>query len=471
MNKKILKNGSYSVAYTAILIAVLIVINLIVAEIPEAYTKIDVSDTAMHTMTEETKEFLDTLDEDVTIYYIVQNGNEDELVAHLLTRYEEYSKNLKVVKKDPVLYPTFVSQYTNEAVNENSVIVVNGDKYKIVDYTDMYETEVDYYSYTTTTTGFKAEGAIDSAIAYVTAENMPILYFTEGHEELGISDTFREKIEEANYQIESLSLVAADEIPEDAGCLIMVSPQSDISKEDAEKIITYLENGGKAMFFIDYVGKELENLNSVLENYGLSTHSGVVLEGNSQNYIMQTPYYMLPNVESLDFTESIIAKNRYILYAIAQPFKIMDTYRDTLTIEPFLVTSEQAYLKEDVENMETFEKQDGDLTGTFPVAIKVSESVSEEQETQIIFYGGCTIIDDSLDYQVSGANTELVLASLGSICENDTPVISVESKDLTTTYLMIPEYDAGYWAAMTCGVIPAAFLLIGLFVWLKRRKQ
>lgn len=471
MNRKIIKNGSYSMVYTLVLLAVLIVINLIVAEIPEEYTKIDVTETAINTMSDVTKEYLDTLDKEVTIYYLVQNGNEDELIDNLLTRYKEYSKYVNVVKKDPVLYPTFASQFTSDGLAENSLIVVSGDNNKVIEYSDLYETEFSYYTYSYTATGFQGESAIDSAIAYVTSEDIPILYFLEGHGETTVPDSFKQKLEDANYQVESLSLVASESVPEDAGALIVFGPASDISEQEAQSILAYLENGGKAMFFVDYMNLEFENLNKVLENYGVRTQTGIVMEGNTQNYIMQAPYYMLPNLKSTEFTESLISSKKYILYAIAQPFEILESYRDTLDVEAFLVTSDQGYLKADVENMKTYEAEDGDLVGEFPLALRITEDIGDDVQTQIICYGGTTVVDQSMDQTVSGANTELVLASLGWMCENETPVISVLSKDLTTTNLVIPESDAGYWAAITCGVIPAAFLLFGLFIWLKRRKQ
>ena len=457
--------------YTAILLAVLIVINLIVAEIPEEYTKIDVSGTKINTMTDDTKAYLDTLEKEVTIYYIVQNGNEDEVIDNLLTRYDEYSSKIDVVKKDPVLYPTFTSQYTDATVDENSMIIVCGDNSKLVTYEELYEMEFDYYSYSYYVTGFIGESKIDSAIAYVASDEIPVLYFLQGHNEVTLPDALTESLQNANYEIASLSLVASESVPEDAGCLVMVSPQKDISSDEADKIIAYLEKGGKAMFFVDYTESKLENLNRVLENYGVTTHSGIVLEGSSQHYIMQTPYYMLPNVESVDFTEDIINAHKYILFAIAQPFEIMESYRDTLNIAPFLLTSELAYLKEDVANMKTFEKEEGDLVAKFPVALLVTEDLDEETQTQIICYGGSNILDPNIDTKVSGANTELVLASLGWMCENETPVISIESKNLTTTYLVIPESDAGFWVTITCGIIPITFLIFGFVIWLKRRKQ
>ena len=35
----------------------------------------------------------------------------------------------------------------------------------------------------------------------------------------------------------------------------------------------------------------------------------------------------------------------------------------------------------------------------------------------------------------------------------------------------VPQFDAAYWSIIVCGVIPVAFLLIGILIWFKRRKQ
>lgn len=471
VNKKTLKNGSYSMVYTVILIAVIVVINLIVAEIPTKYTQIDVSTQKLYTISDKTKEFLDELNQDVTIYHIVQNGNEDDVVEKLLKRYEETSDHIKVEKKDPVLYPNFTSQYTDEDVQDNSLIVVNGSKSKVVDYYNLYETQYDYYSGSSSTTGFDGEGQIDSAISYVTSDNLPIVYTLKGHGELELNSSITESLEKANYQIQSLNLLTEENVPEDAGCLMITSPQADLSEEEADKVISYLENGGKAVIFTDYTSEEIPNLKKVLENYGVTPDNGVVLEGDTKHYIMQIPYYLVPEINSTEITADLIADNRYVLMPVAQSIRIMDSYRDTLDIESVLSTSEKAYIKTNVENMQTFEKVSGDQEGKFNLGVCVTEDISDDKQTQLVYYGSSSLLDSTTDQQVSGGNTELLLDTLGWMCENDVPVISVDSKSLETSYLTISEYDSGYWSAMTCGVIPVIFLIIGGVIWFKRRKQ
>ena len=471
VNKKTLKNGSYSMVYTVILIAVIVVINLIVAEIPTKYTQIDVSTQKLYTISDKTKEFLDELNQDVTIYHIVQNGNEDDVIEKLLKRYEETSDHIKVEKKDPVLYPNFTSQYTDEDVQDNSLIVVNGSKSKVVDYYNLYETQYDYYSGSSSTTGFDGEGQIDSAISYVTSDNLPIVYTLKGHGELELNSSITESLEKANYQIQSLNLLTEENVPEDAGCLMITSPQADLSEEEADKVISYLENGGKAVIFTDYTSEEIPNLKKVLENYGVTPDNGVVMEGDTKHYIMQIPYYLVPEINSTEITADLIADNRYVLMTVAQSIRIMDSYRDTLDIEAVLSTSEKAYIKTNVENMQTFEKVSGDQEGKFNLGVCVTEDISDDKQTQLVYYGSSSLLDSTTNQQVSGGNTELLLDTLGWMCENDVPVISVDSKSLETSYLTISEYDSGYWSAMTCGVIPVIFLIIGGVIWFKRRKQ
>ena len=308
--KKHLKQGSYSSIMTVIVLAVIVVINLIVAQIPTSKTQIDLSTQKMYSITDETKTALKDLDQDVTLYYIVQKGSEDDTIEKLLEHYDELSDHIKVETKDPDLYPKFTSQYTDQTVAANSVIVVCGDKSKVVSNSDMWETSTNYQTYQTQTTGFDGEGQITSAITYVTSENNPKVYWVTGHGEASESDlstNFSDAINKNNVEISDLALMT-DDIPEDAEELVIMSPTTDFSEDEANKVITYLENGGKLLMFTSYTGTDMPNLDSILENYGVKRSSGIVVETDSQHYYPQMPYYLLPNIQSDDITSNSEAR-------------------------------------------------------------------------------------------------------------------------------------------------------------------
>lgn len=232
-----------------------------------------------------------------------------------------------------------------------------------------------------------------------------------------------------------------------------------------------MEAGGKVMIFTEYTGTDMPNLKSVLENYGVTTGDGVIMEGDTGHYIMQRPYYIVPTIDSSDITSDIKSNNRYVLAPISQPVKTLSDYRDTLQISSLLSTSDEAYIKTDVQNMTTYEKEDSDEEGSFQVGVSVTEQVDDDNTTQLVCFGCASLLDEATDQQVSGGNTDLVLAALGWMCENDAPVIDVTSKSLTMSYLTVPQFDAAYWSIIVCGVIPVVFLLIGTVIWFKRRKQ
>ena len=470
ISKKHIKNGSYTMVMSVIFIAVVIVINMIVSTIPSKYSEIDISSQKLYSIGDETKKMLKDLEKDVTIYQIAQSGSEDENIVNLLKKYEDESKHIKVEQKDPVVNPKFVSQYTSDDLSANSLIVVCGDRNKVIDYNNMYETSIDYQTYSSQTTGFDGEGQITSAIGYVTSENLPVLYTVEGHGEKDMDSSVKEDIEKANMDIKSLNLLTEGTVPDDADCLFIDSPSTDFSSDEKDAIIEYLENGGKAMIFSDYTTEDMPNFDAILENYGVQRVDGVVFEGDNQHYAMQMPYYLVPTINSTDASSETASAGYYVLVPYAQGIKQLEDVRDTVKIESILTTSDQAYSKTDL-NSNTIEKEDGDVEGPFDLGVSITESLDDDKETQIVYYSTSNLMDSQTNQMVSGGNEKLIMESLKWMTDTEESAsVSIPSKSLEVSYLTITDYDAAFWKICTIALIPGIFLVIGFVVWIKRRK-
>ena len=107
------------------------------------------------------------------------------------------------------------------------------------------------------------------------------------------------------------------------------------------------------------------------------------------------------------------------ILALAQGIETMDNIRDTLNVESILTTSDSAYSKTDLENMQTMEKEDGDIDGPFDLGVYITEDIDDEKQTQIVYYGTETIFDDTMNASVSGTNYELLSASLSWMCQSE----------------------------------------------------
>ena len=145
-NRLAFQGGSYSLMVTAIVLAILILVNILASALPASLTRYDISASKLYSITSNTKVVVNALEEDVTIYWIVQSGEEDDVIETLLNKYDSLSDHISVVKRNPDVYPTFAEQYTSETVQNNSLVVECGDRSRYIGYDDIYIQEADLYS-------------------------------------------------------------------------------------------------------------------------------------------------------------------------------------------------------------------------------------------------------------------------------------------------------------------------------------
>ena len=464
-NQLAMKGGSYSLIMTAVVLALLIVANIFVSVMPTTMTKYDISSSKLYSITSNTKVVVNNLQQDVTIYWVVQADEEDEIIENLLGKYESLSSHIDVVKKNPDVFPTFTEQYTDEEVPNNSIIVESGDRYRYISNNDIYETEMDYYSYTYNVTGFDGEGAITSAIDYVVTEDLPQLYVLEGHGEGELPTTFADSLEKENVVLNSISLLTVDEIPEEADALMIYAPQSDISEAEATMLADYTANGGKLLVIAGPVPEvEFTNLNTLLTDYGVTMAEGIVIEGSRENYTGY-PEMLLPNMASHSITDPLIEDRYYAIVPLSQGMTVGSTSNGTVT--ELMYTSDYAFSKVAGFELDTYEYEEGDIEGPFTIAL----SIDTNGGGQIVWFSASDFLDDMYNAYSSGANVDLAMNAVSSLL-GEREALSIRSKSFNYNYLTISEETASTLKLLMIGAFPLAYLGFGIFVILgKRGKQ
>lgn len=458
-----LLGGSYSLVISVMVLALLIVANIFVSALPTSMTKYDISSTKLYSITSNTKVVVNALEQDVTIYWIVQAGEEDDVIENLLGKYESLSDHISVVKRNPDVYPTFAEQYTDEDVPNNSLVVESGDRYRYISYDDIYVSESNVYSYSYSTS-FDGEGAITSAIDYVVTEDLPQLYVLEGHGEAELPSTFSDQLEKENYEVNTLSLLTVDEVPEEADCILIYAPSTDLSEEEVTMLQDYVSGGGKLMVSAGTTENgSLPNLYSLLENYGITAAEGIVVEDDREHYAFGMPYVLMPDIASSDITDSLTEENYYVLMPIAQGMTVGSTTNGTVT--SLLTTSDTAFSKTAGYSLETYEKEDGDIDGPFSVAV----SIEDQGGGQIVWFSSSVFLEDMYNAYSSGANVDLAMNSLSWLV-GEREAIAIRSKSLNYNYLTISASTSSLLKGLMIGVFPLAYLCIGITVILVKRK-
>ncbi len=469
-NKKNLSHGSYSILLTVIVVAAAVIINMIAGRLPSRITQIDFSTARLYTLTDTTKNFLDQLTDDVTLHYICEGGEEDDTVQKLLERYAEYSSHVTVQQVDPALYPAFTRQYTEDALDNNSVIAVCGELSRVVPADSMYAVGYNYQTNSYVKGGFDGEGRVTSAIDYVTSGDIPILYAISSKGEGALGSSFLDAITKNNIDVQELNLLSAGEIPDDAAAILINAPGQDYSAQEAEAIIAYLEKGGKALILSNYSETEMPNFDSILSNYGVERGKGIILEGDSGSY-MTYQYCLIPTVNYSDITADM-TENTYLLLPMSQSIRATDTYRDSISMASLLITSGASYEKTDVLNMTTSEMEAGDEPGPFNIGMLIQEDIDndDEEETEIVYFSSGYLMDEDYNQNVSGGNARLIGNAAAYLCEGEDSSLAVPVKNLTVPYLTMTDFTANFWTVICVFAIPAVFVLAGLATWLKRRK-
>lgn len=461
------KHGTYRASMVVFGCVAAVLVNLIAGKLPSQYLKYDVSDQKLFTTGDQTAEIVKGLDEDITLYLIAQQGSEDATLQELLDRYAGLSSHIKVETKDPVLYPNFVSRYTSENLSENSVLVVGQNRSKAVDYYDIYQYSMDYSTYSSSLSSFDGEGQITSAIAYVTAEDMTVVYTLTGHDEAELSTTVTSSIEKENIELKSLSLLTEEAVPEDAKAVIIYGAISDISEDEKNKLETYLEQGGQLVMLPGYTDKETPNLDSLLSDYGIALAEGLVLEGDSQHHLPNYPYYLLPTIQSSTYTSDV--SSRYVLLAFAQGMTESPDISDDLTYESLLTTSALSYSKTNLES-ENLDQEEGDIAGPFDLGAVVTKTIDEDTEAKLIVFSSETLLDEQVDSMVSGGNSTMFLNVMSQLVDHENTV-SIEPKSMSTEYLTVSAGSAIFWGILTIILLPLFLLITGGVIWFGRRKR
>lgn len=466
MTTKKIKLGVFSSGLIVVIFVITIGCNLVVNALPTTVTQVDLTAEKLYSLTDDTKEILKNLDEDVAIYVYAQEDSANTTVANTLKQYEGASAHINVTYVDPAKQPAFAQNYTDDNVSTGSIFVESDKRSKVIDFSNLFESSFDYSSYSSTTTGYDGEGQITSAIQYVTTADMPVMYEVTGHGEESLSGNFSEAIEKANISLESLTLLEVDSVPEDADAVIINGPTTDFSKDDAQKIVDYVANGGKLFVTTSYTKEDMSNFYEILAEYDLTVADGVVMETETE-YYYQIPYYLLPEVKSSTETSGV---EGYVFAPVAQGIVVPED-SDEITYTTFLSTSESAYSKIDVAGMTTYDKEDGDVDGPFAIGVHATKT-GTDATSEIILVSSVELFTDDADAYVSTNNSTLFANCVSSlVSSDDVETVVVPVKEYTVSNITVSTTVLILARVILLVLIPVALLACGIVIWATRRKK
>lgn len=477
--KRRMKIGILSVISTVIIIAAIIAANYFVDYIAERYVlEIDMTTESEYEISEETIQLLQTLTEPITITVLCDETDyaSDSDLARLpkvFQRYEQISGGMVTVKYiNAVANPGIFTQYNELGdLSTGDIIVESAKRYKSMDPYNLLEyTTSSSDSSTSYLTGLRAEQRLTSAILYVTANKVPKAAYTTGHQETTNLDAMDSLLTSSNYDVSTISLLQTGEVPSDVDMLIISQPKGDFTPEEIDILEDFMNDGGRMIVTYASNTPELQNLEEWFEEWGIVYENQMVYD--TERCFAGYNAYILPELVAVETLTDNLASNGYAVIPGARSIEILWDNDNWRGVQPLMTTSSNAYAKTLTSETTALEQTSEDDTGPFNVGVLSYQTNMHNLDatySYILFLNAGFVSDSSLE-STSFLNKDYFMAAM-NFMSDDSEAVIIESKDLTSTQLVVPGSAKNVIYYLLIFIIPGVCLIAGVTVWARRRHK
>lgn len=492
--------GGITVLTTAILLVLLIIINAICLALPVDVTMFDTSGLGLTQISDKSKAFLKDVTLDVTVYWLCEGGEMDETLGLMAAGYEEECPRIDVVMVDPLSNPTFTAKYTDSELSNHSFIVESklrstvvdasdfyyytndfvdqqlngGNTYKMTqdEYLSIYEAYGTYMDSTASYAFFQGEALLTSAVDYVTMPTLPKTYVLTGHGDTALSEIMMAALDVYQVAPQKLNLLSADAIPDDASCIIIYDPKSDLSPREVELLTAYVKNGGSLVLSTNPTSATFENIAAVTAVFGLSANEGLLMDP-TDNYYKSEKHLLVPLVNTNISPLSSLYSMGYLAYTpTAHGINVPKELPSGVSAAPLLATSDKAYrISVDGEATTLC-----DPATQYPAALAILSGASSDGTTndgKLVWFASTEAFTESAAAAYSGSNYYYFAMMTRYVTDlYASPYTAIEGVNLTAPVLESMTTDTALvLGAVMVAVIPLTLLVSGLVIWLKRRNR
>lgn len=441
----------------------------------------DLSFNSITTYSDVTEKVLENLAHPVHVYALFSSGSEDLQLIELLNRYqascEKFTWSKENLTRNPLLAQIVSSDLGDSGVSSDCMVIrcENTGRTRILSGTDYVQ-----YSYNTETGAYDAAGwtyekSLSEALLYVTSDEVPLIQILTGHDELDESEAaaMEDKLEGANYQLSRVNLMLGD-IPDPAYPLFILSPRMDLTEDELQTLYHFAQLGGNFFITIDFDDPDdLPNFHSLYREYGFEPLPGIlVADANDAASYYYNNSQLLPEMLPGDVTDYLYANDfTHIVMVGARALKMPGETDNSLLISTCLQSGETAYIRNFDEGLSneqiSIEKQEGDLTGRFALALSADRAFSDGTRSRAFIIGSSAIFTDTTGYMFANTYSgELLLYAADYVSGGDTISLDIIARDAVRPQLSYTDITV---PTLLITLAPLMVLVIALAVLRPRR--
>lgn len=433
-------------------------------------------------LSEKTLKLLDELEYQVMVTVFFQEEHQLFMdIDNLLDEYQYHSRNIHVEWVDPTRDRARTEKLANKyGLTEAQVVVFDiGDKSKVVRVPELADMEMLKGREDPVITAFKGEQTFSSAIYGLMQETVPKVYFLVGHGEHRITDfdplsgfsKIGTSVLRDNLDVKELMLSGEKQVPEDAAALVIAGPSKKLSSVEVEMVEDYLNRSGRVMVMLDAL-KET-GLESMLHRWGVGLRHDIVVD--PENTLRGSDVH-IRRYSGHPITVQMESISQFILPRSIEPLVSEPTEgaaEDRPTVVPLFYTSEKSWSETQVEESTAqFDEGTGDVRGPFPLAVAVERGAMQEvldvqiKPSRMVVFGDSDFVSNG---SMVGGNEDLFMSALNWMLDREV-LMAIAPKPIEEVKLSLTRKQLRGLFWVNVAGIPGVAVILGLAVWLKRRK-
>jgi len=324
--------------------------------------------------------------------------------------------------------------------------------------------------------GFQGEADFTAALLALESGRAPLVCWAIGDGERGLKDVNEatgysgvgDVLSKNSFSTRDLIIAQATSIPIDCDMLAIVDPTAPLPAQSVKGVDEYLAAGGKLLIAAEPWAKDAQStqsLNSVLEPYGLSFSSALVIETEpSRHASLDATTLAITGYGTSPVTRDLQGRVSFFPLATA----ITGTPAPTAMATPIATTSGTSYAIASPRSLQDLGRKSGDAPGPFTL-METIERPAGTRKTRIVVVGTPGFAENrTLPPDNSDANLELVLASFQWLAEWDA-LVSFPPKGARALPLALSQQDQSALIFITTVVLPGLMVFVGGVIWWRRR--
>lgn len=505
-NQALFKNGSYSVAITALVVAAIIVVNILVGALATRITlEFDLTAEKVNSMTEENIDYLKSIKEDVNVivcasetdyasymqYYAqnygVASANIEyfEQTVNLIKKYNKYNKKINVQFVDPQTteFTSISTKYSSLNLSYGDVIVTaNGsdeanERIKKLGFDDIYEiTDESGYGYSYTISANNIESSLTGAVSFVVSGEEKKALVIKGHSASDNTSGYVKLLKTNNYIVDVSTDQIIKSISKDYDTIVIVSPSYDFMESELVAISDFLENDGKLgkglVYFADASCPYLPNISTFLADWGINLYEGVLFETDERYANPQDPTILF------GFPTDNIGIENVNLCATGYNVPMLTEEKEDSALEVTpLITTTETVVKAPIGADASWKDYTDDDKGMFVTAAKSvkfdydNDNDNKRIESSVVVFSSVQFIQSEWADNAQLSNKNIVLGGTDVAAGVTDNGVSFISKTITNSsfadQVTIAADRTIYIIFMI--LLPLATLAVGIIVFIRRK--